>query len=425
MPLSPSSLAWFPGAFDMADNIVDSLFGPQPWQVQQQQNESMRAEAERIARMDGFQQAKYGIGRGAGMIAGAGMEAAGYANPAVAQAQMNEHNMAGLDPSDPKSLLLRASQIQDPRMKWKLIMAAKQMQAKAQEAALALKKDAREDVKMDRDAVWKHEETLARLEETSRANRSASEDRRLSIEQRDVASRRADATDRVIVQMQADSRAAIAAAKGEQPPKNLTREARLKWEVENGRIDQETYDAAMAASPGSKLQYEKNAASKSAEIGFKSVEDNIAKLYDPQTKEIKPEADALFGKYAQYRPQIAMSQESVDAANALESLTNQVMMANLADAKERVGQSFGSMQVQEWDKFTQQLTSLKRGLSPKAAAEAMEYINNFIATKRSILKTAMGKGGSSAPAEPQLSINKSPNGIPTGRTFKVLGKEPG
>lgn len=136
----------------MADNIVDSLFGPQPWQVQQQQNEAMRAEAERIARMDGFQQAKYGIGRGAGMLAGAGMEAAGYVNPAVAQAQMNEQNMAGLDPSDPKSLLLRASQIQDPRLKWKLMLAARKQAQEDQASSLKMAQEA---------AAWKRAEQEA------------------------------------------------------------------------------------------------------------------------------------------------------------------------------------------------------------------------------------------------------------------------
>jgi hypothetical protein len=184
------------------------------------------------------------------------------------------------------------------------------------------------------------------------------------------------------------------------PPKNLTREARLKWELDNGLIDQATYDAAVSATPGAKLQAEKSSAARLTELGFKAVEDNIAKLYDPVKKTIKPEADALFGKYDQYRPVIAMSQETVDAAKALESLTNQVMMANLADAKDRVGQSFGSMQVQEWDKFTQQLTSLQRGLSPTAAAEAMEYVQNFIKTKRGILRAAMGTGGGAMPAAP-------------------------
>ena len=386
-------------------NIIDSLFGPTPYDIGQQRNQQDMSYAEKVARMGGFEQAKFGIGQGAAGLTRAGAGMMGMVDPLQQEAAMRDSVMsqggdlttsAGL-----KAKALQFAQAGDQRTAMKLAIAAKEAEAREQAAIFASNKDAREELKMNRDAVWKHEESLEKLrlrereiendmkiaqqrgEDTAKYHDAMIENRRAMI---------------AVAQMQVDSRSAIAAAKGEQPPKNLTREARLKWEVENGRIDQETYDAAMAASPGAKLQYEKNAAAKSAEIGFKSVEDNIAKLYDPKAKAIKPEANALFGKYDQYRPQIAMSQETVDAANALESLTNQVMMTNLADAKERVGQSFGSMQVQEWEKFTQQLTSLKRGLSPKAAAEAMEYVTNFIDTKRSILKAAMGQGGSSTSA---------------------------
>jgi hypothetical protein len=96
----------------------------------------MRAEAERIARMDGFQQAKYGIGRGAGMLAGAGMEAAGYQNPAVAQAKMREQQLADIDMSTSKGVLTKALQTQDPRMKAQLTFYGQQLQAKEQETAL-------------------------------------------------------------------------------------------------------------------------------------------------------------------------------------------------------------------------------------------------------------------------------------------------
>lgn len=383
-------------------NIIDSLFGPTPYDIGQQRNQQDMSYAEKVARMGGFEQAKFGIGQGAAGLTRAGAGMIGMVDPLQQEAARREQVMAqgDMDMSS-KGLLLKAQQLKDAgnyQDARRFAMAAQVQKEKEDSALLAANKDARQEKHETYLQNQAHELKLLTLQAQRDRDRAASEDRRFSTEERAIASRRADATDRMIAQMQADTRRAATEAKGEQPPKNLTREARLKWEVENGRIDQETYDAAIAASPGAKLQYEKNAAAKSAEIGFKSVEDNIAKLYDPKTKAIKPEANALFGKYDQYRPQIAMSQETVDAANALESLTNQVMMTNLADAKERVGQSFGSMQVQEWEKFTQQLTSLKRGLSPKAAAEAMEYVTNFIATKRSILKAAMGQGSSSAPA---------------------------
>lgn len=185
------------------------------------------------------------------------------------------------------------------------------------------------------------------------------------------------------------------------PPKNLTREARLKWELDNGFIDQATYDASISSTPGGVLRQKQQDAVSTAKIGFESVERNINQLFDQKTGKLKPAAESLFGQYSQYRPEITLSQESVDAKLALEGLTDQVMMANLADAKARVGQSFGSMQVQEWDKFTQQLTSLKRGLSPDQAASSMKYVSDFIKNKRNVLDVAMSKPNSISPAQPK------------------------
>jgi hypothetical protein len=192
-------------------------------------------------------------------------------------------------------------------------------------------------------------------------------------------------------------KASTGGASGTAPPKNLTREARLGWELENGMIDQATYDAAMSASPGGVLRQKQVAAADSAKSGFDAVERNVSRLYDAKTGVLKPAAQSLFGQYAQYRPEISMSQESVDAKLALEGLTDQVMLANLADAKTRVGQSFGSMQMGEWDKFTQQLTSLKRGLSEDRAAEAMRDVLKFIKDKRTILDVALNKPNTISP----------------------------
>lgn len=178
-------------------------------------------------------------------------------------------------------------------------------------------------------------------------------------------------------------------ASGDAKPKGLTREAGLKWELDNGKIDQATYDAAISASPGGVLRQKQTDAMNTSETGFAAVERNVDQLYDQKNKSLKPAAKSLFGQYAQYRPESTMSQESVDAKLALEGLTDQVMMTNLAEAKARVGQSFGSMQVQEWDKFTQQLTSLKRGLSEEQAATSMANVLDFVKNKRAVLKKAL------------------------------------
>ena len=383
------------------DNVVESIFGLSPAQIQQRQNVGMMTAANNYASQDPLQRAAASMFAGGGMLAGAGAQAAGMMTPEMQQAQRTQAIMAsGGDlqtSAGLKAIAAKFYQSGDQQRALVLLNEAKKREADEAKAMLAQRQATLAERKQEFTETeafeLKRREANARIAhaEAVLAQKTSSDAEKLA------ATKEKNQWMYLLGQMQAS-------AKGNQPPKNLTREARLKWELEDGRIDQETYDAAMAATPGAKLLTEQTGAARTAELGFKSVEDNISKLYDPKTKEIKPEANALFGKYDQYRPQIAMSQETIDAANALDSLTNQVMMANLADAKERVGQSFGSMQVQEWDKFTQQLISLKRGLSPKAAGEAMDYVNNFIQTKRGILKTAMGKSG--VPAANQGGIEK-------------------
>jgi hypothetical protein len=149
---------------------------------------------------------------------------------------------------------------------------------------------------------------------------------------------------------------------------------------------------------------EKSDAAQSANMQFDAIERNIEQLYDSREGKLKPSAAELFGQYAQYKPDALLSQQAVDAKNALDSLTDQVMITNLTDAKERVGQSFGSMQAQEWDKFTRQLISLKRSQSPKSAAEAMKYVTNFIKTKRKVFDVAMGADKSDKPDTSGFSV---------------------
>ena len=196
-----------------------------------------------------------------------------------------------------------------------------------------------------------------------------------------------------------------AGAGGVTPPKNLTREAKLGWELAHGLITQETYDNAMAASSGGKLATEQNKSTTGALVTLDAIKQNLDKLYDPTTKKLKPEADALFGKFGQFAPDAILSQNSVDARVALSALTDQIMMKNLAEAKAQVGQSFGAMQVQEWDKFVNQLVSLSRAQSPESAAAAFKYVNDYIAKNRNVIEAALKPKDKSALA-PKNPSNK-------------------
>lgn len=124
----------------MAENIVDSLFGPSPWQVQQARAAEQQKYAAQLANMDGYQQAKFGIAQGAGQLAQAGAGMMGYVDPAVEQSQRREAVMSsGGDLSTSAGLKAKAAQFAaagDQQTAMKLVLAARNMEA--QEAKIRL-----------------------------------------------------------------------------------------------------------------------------------------------------------------------------------------------------------------------------------------------------------------------------------------------
>lgn len=385
--------------------MADGLFGAAPWEVEQQQQQAQHSRAMEMSKMDANQWANYGLMSGTAGLA----RMLGAKNPAVEQAKRQEQIMGqGEDDLGTSAgLFAKAKQFMDAGDRTtatKLLFKANEFKRQEAAAALAAQKETRAQTKQDFDM-----EERFKLDKEVRLGQL--ENKKKELEQQLIIANQSDATRKEgnqirltlgqlaneIARLRVEAKSAAAGAGGTAPPKNLTREARLGWELENGMIDQATYDAAMSASPGGVLRQKQVESANTARSSFDAVKRNIDQLYDDQSGSLKPAARSLFGQYAQYRPEMSMSQESVDAKLALEGLTDQVMMANLADAKARVGQSFGSMQVQEWDKFTQQLTSLKRGLSEKQAAESMKYVLNFIKTKGDVLETALNKPNTISP----------------------------
>lgn len=117
------------------DNVVESIFGLSPAQIQQRQNVGMMTAANNYANQDPLQRAAASMFAGGGMLAGAGAQAAGMMTPEMQQAQMTENALQGLDTSDPKAVFERASQIQDPRLKLRLVQMARQVQAEQSKQA--------------------------------------------------------------------------------------------------------------------------------------------------------------------------------------------------------------------------------------------------------------------------------------------------
>ena len=88
------------------DNVVESIFGLSPAQIQQRQNVGMMTAANNYASQDPLQRAAASMFAGGGMLAGAGAQAAGMMTPEMQQAQMRTQALQGLDTSDPKAIFL-------------------------------------------------------------------------------------------------------------------------------------------------------------------------------------------------------------------------------------------------------------------------------------------------------------------------------
>ncbi len=120
--------------------LVDSLFGPTPYDIGQSRNQQDMSYAEKVARMNGFEQAKFGIGQGAAGLTRAGAGMLGMVDPLQEEAKMREGVMGmGGDLTTSQGLKAKAMQFAqagDQRTAMKLVIAARQMEAQEQKAAL-------------------------------------------------------------------------------------------------------------------------------------------------------------------------------------------------------------------------------------------------------------------------------------------------
>ena len=120
----------------MAQDIVSGLFGLSPNEVAQQQWMNTNQAADRFAQMDPFQRSAQMMFKGGSGLAQAGAGMLGIQNPAIAEAEARQAALSGLDMSSPESIMQRAQQVTDPRLKMQLQMLAQQKMAEAQKAKL-------------------------------------------------------------------------------------------------------------------------------------------------------------------------------------------------------------------------------------------------------------------------------------------------
>ncbi len=131
------------------DNVVESIFGLSPAQIQQRQNVGMMTAANNYASQDPLQRAAASMFAGGGMLAGAGAQAMGMVNPQMEQAKLTEAMMAqGGDLSTSQGLMAKSQQFAaagDQRTALKLALAGKAKQVEEEKAKLAIRQENRKD----------------------------------------------------------------------------------------------------------------------------------------------------------------------------------------------------------------------------------------------------------------------------------------
>ena len=125
---------------------------------------------------------------------------------------------------------------------------------------------------------------------------------------------------------------------------------------------------------------------KSANIANESINNLLVKidgLIDEQGNP-RPGFNDAFGQWDAKYPNFMKLDKTSKAFKTLEAISAQETMSNLAKAKEEVGQSFGSMQVKEWERFT----NLARSLDPDLPQDALRQ--NLIDLRNEALKRKEG-----------------------------------
>lgn len=156
----------------MAD--MSGMFGPSPYEIEQQRNAQAQKYAYDFANMNATQRGSMGLYQAGSMFGDLGAKALGGVNPAVQNAQMTHEAAKQFDTSTPEGLMQYAAKIKeyDPARATQAVMMARKMQAEAASAArLAAKDDLAErrfqeaeKVKIQNDAQAKADTLAARIQ---------------------------------------------------------------------------------------------------------------------------------------------------------------------------------------------------------------------------------------------------------------------
>lgn len=356
---------------------MSGLFGPSPYEVEQQRRTQMNTDATNFANMNATQRGVMGMYKGAGMLAGAGAEAMGMVDPAVDNAKKTFAAAQGIDTSTPEGLMEFAQKIQTfaPEKAAQAVAMARKMKADAAAAMLDTRKadlaERRfEEGELQRDADRKQtnaDKLEAQLKMSAdKLAQDEREGKRDDERRREIA--RMENTWRLAV---LEARTAAAAAKsagsGEKP---LTADQRMKWERKKGE-----------------------------DIGtLQAVETELDNMVTQATALKKhpglPGATGMSG-YLYSKP----GGDSATAEALLDEFKASTSAAGLE--KVRMGGGIGAMTVQEWPLVERMIANIDpKKLGLKGTQDAIDKVINKMKAMSSVAKKRyQAIHGESAPGE--------------------------
>lgn len=172
--------------------IIQSMFGPTPYQIQQANIDRANKDAIAYGQMDPYAAMRAGQYKLGGQLGSMLGSAIGMEEPAVVEAQQSEAIQKQIDHSTPEGLLKGAqlfNQAGNPKMAYMYTQAAQARQAEMSKIAKDSAQTRLAEVQATELPQMRHEEAMARLAQSAEAAKMRSEDMRLSIQQRADAAR--------------------------------------------------------------------------------------------------------------------------------------------------------------------------------------------------------------------------------------------
>jgi len=349
---------------------LDGLFGPSPEMIGRQQYEMMRARAAQEAQMSNIDRANYGMRTAGATLGHVGAGMLGSGNPAIEEAKMREQVMAqGGDLTTSAGLKAKAMQFDqagDKRTAMKLLIAARQMEAKEQAMAIEAQKQALNERKQNFQETEAFELKKREAEARIQQNQQRIDDARTSAADRAALLRENNQIKLMLGQMMI---AAKQGGNGSGMPDSKLLNKDQRWVQKDGEWVAEVI-------PGTKSDQKLREDFSKDEDTVKTIEDSVKATKEKIDFILSPANksgfESMFGGYnAKFGTQF-LSGNTAAVKQKIESLKSEMKAAGLAIM--RSGGGVGQITEKEWKIMENMIDSIDSLMDEKDARKVLEEV---------------------------------------------------